>query len=1056
MCLTVPKLFHCRSAILVSFRLSLGVFLFGVAGLSAQSADLSKNLQAITASDGGSLVKWTAEEGVRYRLQSSTDMKFWRPEGTWSGLGQEVEIQVRPGVVGGGGGGGATILNLTEYQFLVALMPDNKSLITWKGEAADGSGGEEVYQVYGSLDFETAGQIPLQQVTVSDGGVPDHRILLVATGGTYHSSYDLLTTAALPVEQQDVYQKLVDAYSQIIQEINNASAQTNQQGALGEKEEDEERVFFRVLEDQQDFDGDGLWDVTEVARGLDPYDPDTDHDGVIDPWDDANIPNPVISEFMAVNGGEALLDEDGDASDWFEIYNPTSSAVNLSGWFLSDSPSQATMWTIPGIAGDPVTLIDPTLSLVLQPGETKVFFASNKNRTTLGGELHTNFALGSDGDEVILRNPAQGVVDQHLDYPQQRENTSAGWGLDLENQSIMIGAGNLRFFFEATPGAVNSTDSCLDLLEAPGIVWNRIGEVTTYASGGYFSNETLVVTIFPTELNVTLHYTIDGSNPTSDSPVFSQDPLNPTTLTVSETTVVRAVASRNDCPDSPITSLSFLFPEDFLGTAPQGTLPTDYQQKPVGYPGDVLFRGSDRGNIDFDLNPEIIRDHRDDMIDEFMKFPTISISLPKEEFFGLPGIYSNSYSTSFPEEDPLEQDWERLVSVEFIDPDDPNDPSDSVFYNQENCIVKISGNSSRRDDVTGKHNLRIKFSGRNSKRGNGKWGFGSYDPFEDSVESEFKQLVLRNPTQDSWAFRKAPTTTSSPSAEWAVYIREAWARDQHRLMGADQISGSHLIAHRRWVHLYINGFYWGLYDISERIDEDFLEAYLGNGDFDLLKQPAEAGGPIQADEGDTVAWGNLSTKGLELRNDMTNVTLWNQVQAQLDVDNYIDYVIVNMFMGNTDWDGSNWRAYRERPSGKFRFLIWDCETSMRPDRVSDLDLTDRSGGVLGPYGALRTVGFFQEAFKARVQKHFEDSGGVFSIDPMGGHLASLKFQEVMDDFESGIHLESSRWGDQTIQPSYDQAHWQSEASALRDTYIVTRRNVFLNQLRAKGLANPAN
>ena len=62
----------------------------------------------------------------------------------------------------------------------------------------------------------------------------------------------------------------------------------------------------------------------------------------------------------------------------------------------------------------------------------------------------------------------------------------------------------------------------------------------------------------------------------------------------------------------------------------------------------------------------------------------------------------------------------------------------------------------------------------------------------------------------------------------------------------------------------------------------------------------------------------------------------------------------------------------------------------------------------------------------------------------------------MNDVESGIHLESSRWGDQTVQPSYDQAHWESEANDLRDTYIVTRRDVFLNQLRAKGLANPAN
>lgn len=78
----------------------------GVLDLSAQSGAHADELHAVTAPDGGSLVRWQAEAGIRYRLQSSLDMEYWRPEGTWLGLGQEVEVQVRAGSGGGGNAAG--------------------------------------------------------------------------------------------------------------------------------------------------------------------------------------------------------------------------------------------------------------------------------------------------------------------------------------------------------------------------------------------------------------------------------------------------------------------------------------------------------------------------------------------------------------------------------------------------------------------------------------------------------------------------------------------------------------------------------------------------------------------------------------------------------------------------------------------------------------------------------------------------------------------------------------------------------------------------------------
>src|SRR5437899_12726940 len=54
----------------------------------------------------------------------------------------------------------------------------------------------------------------------------------------------------------------------------------------------------------------------------------------------------VISEFMAQND-TTLADEDGDFSDWIEIYNAGTNGVNLNGWFLTDDPGTLKLWRFP-------------------------------------------------------------------------------------------------------------------------------------------------------------------------------------------------------------------------------------------------------------------------------------------------------------------------------------------------------------------------------------------------------------------------------------------------------------------------------------------------------------------------------------------------------------------------------------------------------------------------------------------------------------------------------------------------------------------------------------
>jgi len=125
--------------------------------------------------------------------------------------------------------------------------------------------------------------------------------------------------------------------------------------------------------------------------------------------------DPVISEFMAKNDG-GLLDKDGDDSDWIEIHNPDSVAVNLAGWRLTDDAGDTSKWVFP--------------AEILAAGERLVVFASNKNLAVAGSELHTNFKLSGSGEYLALIKPDNSVTTAFSpNYPEQISNISYGYAV---------------------------------------------------------------------------------------------------------------------------------------------------------------------------------------------------------------------------------------------------------------------------------------------------------------------------------------------------------------------------------------------------------------------------------------------------------------------------------------------------------------------------------------------------------------------------------------------------------------------------------------------------
>jgi predicted extracellular nuclease len=108
---------------------------------------------------------------------------------------------------------------------------------------------------------------------------------------------------------------------------------------------------------------------------------------------------PVINEFMASNDG-ALLDGDGQSSDWIEIYNPTNESIDLTGWHLTDNSGNLDKWTF-----------QPHASSILNPGEYLIVFASGQTVETYidpGGFAHTDFKLSASGEYLALTDQDHG------------------------------------------------------------------------------------------------------------------------------------------------------------------------------------------------------------------------------------------------------------------------------------------------------------------------------------------------------------------------------------------------------------------------------------------------------------------------------------------------------------------------------------------------------------------------------------------------------------------------------------------------------------------------
>jgi len=274
-------------------------------------------------------------------------------------------------------------------------------------------------------------------------------------------------------------------------------------------------------------------------------------------------------------------------------------------------------------------------------------------------------------------------------------------------------------------------------------------------------------------------------------------------------------------------------------------------------------------------------------INEPTELAVISLSTEPENLWNdTTGIYVtgtngiSGYCSSSPRN--WNQDWERPAHIEFYEPN--REPGFEL-----DCGIKIGGACSR---LYPQKTLAVYTRS--------EYGFSKikYQLFQDKDIEEFNNMNIRNGGQDWWrAIIRDPfmhqVVAGQMDVDWQSY---------------------------RPVSLFINGEYWGIHGLREKHNEHYIaENYNIDPDsIDILKSNASL---VQG----TATHYNQMMNYIKTNN-MNISDNYEYIKTQMDVNNYIDYQIAEIYFANIDWPGGNIKYWRpQTDDGKWRWILFDTD-----------------------------------------------------------------------------------------------------------------------------------
>jgi hypothetical protein len=803
--------------------------------------------------------------------------------------------------------------------------------------------------------------------------------------------------------------------------------------------------------------------------------------GDIGGGDTSNWPESVfINEASSSNS--AFDDADGDSPDWFELYNGQTTAVDLTGWSITDDIFEPAKWVFPATelapgahlrvwASDKNRVVQGVFKTLVNRGDSFRYLAPNSTPGSAWTSLSFNdsswqqgisgFGYGDGDDATLVDAGTPSIYVRTLFTISDSQLIDKLWldidfddgfvayinGVEIARSNMLDGTPSfnstaiidreatvyqsgqpLRFEVEDLQTILNTGENVLsvqvhnissgssDLSLIPYLTASFLGETAdgetppallSFENTGLHTNFKLssegeVLTLFDSNgnqidsLNVTGLSTDKsiGRSLTDGRIMFFAVPTPGTENAAEEFTGISTneVIFSHDGGEFNGQSIS-------LSGANQGeeirytldaTVPTAQSPK---YSSAIIISDNTvvRAKI-FQENYIPSRTvSRTFITSNTHDLPIVTLVSEPDGFFNeQQGIYVYGPDENYQDELPFFganfwQDWERDIHFSFYE-------ETGELGVALDAGVKIFGAWSRAND---QRSMSIFARGR--------YGFGKleYPLFPELAYDSFESIVLRNAGND-----------------WTV-------SNMRDVMATSLMDGSGLETQAyRPVAVYLNGEYWGFYNIREKVNEHFLDDKIDvdKSEINLLVANGEVS------EGSNDSYNELISyiRG----NSLVIQDNFDYVANQIDIDNLITYLVAQIYFDNWDWPGNNIKFWNS-PSTKWRWILYDTDFAFGPwnDSAYNKDtlsfaLEDNGPGWPNPPWSTLLFRKLMENTQFRnqfINQFADEFNGRFKADSVTQHIDA-----IANRMEPEMENHFQRWGDgKTI------SDWQGQVDRLR-------------------------